>query len=147
MTDDVSYLPYASLLVVVVGWFVANHQANTREVRKEARSAVDEARKLIKEVANDSLKYFCEGKDELAVPIKSGLEALEVDLDRLPNFRVKDAPLMGRLVEFQDAVTGGDFEAKDRKRHPLDSAEVSAILRTRNALLAELERQFKAYFR
>jgi ethanolamine utilization microcompartment shell protein EutL len=146
MEGQASSLPYVALLVVVLGWFVSNAQANRREDRKEARASVDLSKKMILTIGDDALKYLCGGPNDIAVLIKSNLDALEVELSRMPHFRVRGAPLMGRLIDFQDAITGGDFETADRSAKSTTSAEVAQVLRTRNALLAETERQFRAFF-
>lgn len=140
-------IPYISLLLIVFGWFVANHQANRREERKEARALVDESRKRIAEITTASLSYEMEGKAELTTTIKSSLDLLEVDLRRMPHMQFKGSPLLRALVDFQDAVTGGDFESADHPKRTFVSPEVQAILRTRNALIAELERQFAVFFK
>ena len=143
LADAVVILPYIALGVVVLGWFVSNHQANAREDRKEARSLVDGAKKLVSQVAEDSLAYLCHGEANLAVRITSTLETLEVELQRVPSFTIPASRLMAALVAFQDATTGGDFETAHPVKRTLQSAEVAAVLRTRNALHAELERQYK----
>ena len=140
------FLPYVALGLVVLGWFVANLQANARGDRKEARSLVDSAKALSVRIVDDSLKYLCEGQVGLATKIKSSLDELEVELSRLPNFSSKASPLLHALVAFQDAVTGGDFETANPVKRGRDSDEVATVLRTRVALQAELERQFRVYY-
>lgn len=144
--SDSEYIPYFALLLVVMGWFVANLQANKREDRKEARALVDAAKARAMQIAGDSLKYLCEGQTDLAIQIKSSFEALEVELTRLPNFSSKASPLLKTLIDFQDAVTGGDFETASPARRTSQSPEVAAVLRTRNAFHAELERQFRVHY-
>lgn len=144
--EPATLLPYLSLLGIVIGWFVANHQANRREDRKEARSLVDQVKSRANLIAEQSLQYQCEDKSELAVLIKSSIDALEIDLSRMPNFAVKNAPLITALIDFQDAVTGGDFETAGRIKRSAASDEIATVLRTRNRLLSEIERQFRAYY-
>ena len=139
-------LPYVALLVVVVGWFVANNQANTRETRKEARQMLDEVKRQVTQTGTDVLAYLGDPESGLATTIKSTLDTVEIELSRMPNFSIRGAPLLGRLVDFQDASTGGDFETKGRPVRGPDSPEVTSVVRTRNALLAEIERQFRAYY-
>jgi hypothetical protein len=139
-------LPYVAVAVVVVGWFVANRQANAREDRKEARALVDGAKARALLIADDSIKYLCEGKTELALPIKASIEVLEVELARMPYFSSTSSPLLRRLVAFQDAVTGGDFETAAPAIRAPRSPEVAAVLSSRINLLAELERQFRVHY-
>ena len=140
------WLPYLALLLVVIGWFVANSQANARETRKEARSLIDSAKNRVIEIAADAVAYLCDGKADLAPSIKASLDVLEVELSRLPHFNSKSSPLLRRLMAFQDAVTGGDFETAGRPERNHQSAEVATVWATRTALLAELEKQFRAHY-
>jgi hypothetical protein len=139
-------LPYIAILMVGVGWLVANSQANSREDRKEARALIDGARTRVGQIVDDSVRYFCDDRTELAVTIKASLEVLEIDLSRLPHFASKSSPLLARLVAFQDAVTGGAFETLDQARLSLQSDEIRIVYQTRNELLTELERQYRVHY-
>lgn len=136
-----------ALLLVVVGWGVVNSQHNKRESRKEARAAADRAKVLISGVARASADYMAKPDPTKANAIKLDLELAELELEVFPNFKVKGNPLMGRLVEFQDAVTGGDFESGTAKEKLPDSPEAARVRITLTALMAEIEKQFRAYFK
>jgi hypothetical protein len=140
------WLPYASLLAVFGGWFVANWQANRREDRKEARGLLDHAKRLAVQVADDALCYLCEGNVALAPRITSNLDLVEIELQRLPKFGAKGCPLLAALVAFQDATTGGDFETANPEQRPRQSAEAVTVLRTRNALLGAMEQHFVKHY-
>ena len=137
---------YLALAVVVVGWFVANFQANRREDRKEARALVDRAKLLAEGIAKDAIDYLASPDSALAPKLKADLDLLEIELSRLPNFDVRSAPLISRLTHFQEAVTGGDFETADRPGRGAGSYEVRAVMTARNELMWEMERQFRAYY-
>ncbi|MBV8045683.1 MAG: hypothetical protein JO171_00905 [Paludibacterium sp.] len=131
-------------VLVVLGWIVVNWQNDKRELRKEARSLIDAAKKLVGEIAVKAVNYHVDGQHGLTFEIKAGLDALEIECERLPYF-VKDSPLMGAHVAFTDAITGGDFEATAPAKKAPNSPEVATILRTRTEMLAELERVFRVH--
>lgn len=139
------FSPYLAPLLVVVGWAVVNQQHNKRESRKEARTLVDSTKKAVVELAKMAVAYQVQANADLAHDIKAGLEALEIELERTPHF-AKWSPLMERYIAFADAATGGDFETTERKQRTLTAPEVAEVQRTRNALLAELERQFRGEY-
>jgi hypothetical protein len=143
-TVDVGVL---SIFVLVVGWVVVNGQHNQREDRKESRALSDRAKAATLDIARVALRYHCEGAFELTSQIKWDLDALELELSLFPNYGTRGGPLISRYVAFVDAVTGGHFESANYQSLPRDAPEVAAILRTRNYLLTEIERQFRAYFR
>lgn len=104
----------------------------------------DNAKKSAIEISSLAIKYLTtEGTRGLE--LKSSLELLEIELERFPLFSI-GASLMDSFTAFANAVTGGDFESKDRTIKSQDSIEVSAVFRTRNELLAEIERQFKTHY-
>lgn len=141
--DPFGLLP---LGLVVVGWIVVNWQNDRRESRKEARAAADRAKRLIAEVAISSLDHMKAPSSEKAAMIKLMLEEAELELEVFPHFAVKDNPLMKRLIQFQDAVTGGDFESASSSPKDGASPEAVHVRVTRNALLSEIEHQFRASF-
>lgn len=138
--------PLLPLIVVVIGWAVVNHQHNRRETRKEGRALIDSAKKIAVEVSRQAVDYYCEAdKGSLSYDIKAALEALEIELERTPHF-LPVSPLMYAFLQFSEAITGGSFEKADRQPVERSSSTVSQILATRNALLSELERQFRVHY-
>lgn len=142
MDDLLKWLPP---VLVVAGWVIVNHQNDKRETRKEARSLVDAAKKLVGDIASKALDYHVNGNTDLAFEIKAGLDQLEIECERLPSF-VRGCPLMAALIALQDAATGGDFESAVPLKKSRTSPEVLAILRARTELLAELERVFRVRY-
>lgn len=134
-------------LLVVLGWIIVNRQNDKREARKEARALVDASKKSIVELAAKAVSYHVDGKLDTAYEIKAGIEALEVECERLPapSF-APHSPLMLCFVAFADAMTGGDFEAQSPAKKSPTSQEVATILRTRTALISELERVFRVHY-
>ena len=85
------------------------------------------------------------GANDNALEITSGLTALEVNLERFPNFK-PNTPLMDAFVAFSEALTGGDFQSAARVARPPNDQAIGAILRTRNAMFASLEQKFRALY-
>ena len=134
-----------TLAFVAVGWFVVNGQNNKRETRKEYRSLVDSAKVEARTIAKLSLDDMIAGAGKNALEITSGLTALEVNLERFPNFN-DNTPLMQAFVSFEDALTGGDFQSATRVARDPNHPDIAKVLRCRNALFVELERKFKGLY-
>jgi hypothetical protein len=155
MADIALLTPFLSLLFVVIGWGVVNYQNNERERRKEIRALVDKAKAECIAIAATAVKYYrkidpadptknADGANEL----KSSLQALEIELERMKNFRINGgvSPLMNAYINFSESITNDIFESHSRTELKADADELKAIRRTRNHLIAELERQFRARF-
>lgn len=136
-----------ALLVVLIGWIVTNRQNNKRETRKEGRSACDAAKKCALEISHIGKQYLCTREEELTFKIKSELDLLEIELSRIPFFGIgENSSLMKKFIDFSEALTGLDFEQKDAPPLKPTDTRVQSIIRTRNLLLHEVERQFKLQF-
>lgn len=132
-------------IVVVVGWWLVNSWADKREDRKEARSLIDAAKETIFELTELGASYHQDGKTELAFAIKSGLEGLEVEFERLPAYTL-NGPLMACFNKFADALTGDDFESAEVRKKAVNDPVMIGILKSRTALVAQLERIFRVHY-
>ena len=84
---------------------------------------------------------------EISFEIKSELELLEIELGRIPFFGVgQNSTLMKCFISFSDALTDEDFEQKDAPKLASTDPKIQRIMRKRNSLLREVERQFKLQF-
>ena len=148
LTADILMLPailqFVTWLLVIFGWWYVNKTNDGREARKEYRSAIDGAKKEVAAIAKLGILYFTASKDELADEIKSALQMLEVELERLKDFRSSN--LFIRLGEFQDACTAADFESGRRIQHAQSSAVIQGILFSRNRLIQQLELHFRELY-
>ena len=136
-----------ALVAVLTGWVVTNHQNNKRETRKEGRSACDAGKKYALEIASKGKKYLCNRDSEVAFDIKSELDLLEVELGRIPYFGIgPNSTLMNKFIGFSESITGGDFEQKGAKNLLPTDERIQAIVRHRNQLMQEIEKQFKLQF-
>lgn len=139
-----SLLQLVTWLIVVFGWRYVNKTNDGREARKECRSAVDAAKKEVALISKLGISYFTGSENAIADEIKSALQMLEVELERLKNFRSSN--LFIRFSEFQDACTGADFESAGRIKHCQNSAIVQSILFSRNRLIQQLEIHFRMLY-
>jgi hypothetical protein len=138
-------LRYAPLIMTVVGWWYVNSQSNRRETRKEHRALIDASKREVANIANEAAEYRCDVRSDLAPKIKWSLQALEIDLERLPGF-FPTSEIMKGLMDFSDACTGGDFEMTERVAHLAESEEVRSIFAQRNLLIQHLEKWFRSQY-
>lgn len=136
-----------AFFAVLIGWTVTNHQNNKRESRKEGRSACDSIKKYTLEISANGIKYLATRDFETALEIKNDLDLLEVELSRIPYFGIgPNSTLMQKFIIFSDALTGDDFEQKYAPSLPPTDKRAQAIIRFRNQLIKEVEKQFKMQF-
>lgn len=159
------WLPVIGWTIPAVGWYVANKQANERELRKEVRSEIEEVVELVGDILDSLKKYLAqdggaEESVELHLEIVHLFKRLDTLLDVLDTRQRSGlddfSPV--KLLELQDvkdlstrffdACTGDDFGEPDRVK--LTGRELaSAWLRCSNIgheLLNKLHRQFIARF-
>jgi hypothetical protein len=139
-------LSVLALLLVVVGWVVLNAQTKGLERRKEARASADRAKAMAAGVAVSAIEYRQTRDRVSAIKIKMHLELIELELEVFPFLSVRDGPLMGWLVAFQDATTGGSFESESFDEGEAGQDFVAAVHQALAGLTAEIERQFRANF-
>lgn len=159
------WLPVIGWTIPAVGWYVANKQANERELRKEVRSEVEEVVELVGNIL-DSLKLYLAlgGGDEDAIKLQLEIAHLFKRLDTLVDVldtrqmrgiddflpvKLLDLEEVKRLqTRFFDACTGDDFGELDKVK--LTGRELaSAWLRCSNLghqFLDKLHRQYIARF-
>lgn len=140
-------LGLVALGLVVAGWVVANWQSSRLESRKEARASADRAKGMAAEVALHAIEYRRHRDPVLAIKIKMALELLELELEVLPFLRVRDGPLMGWLIAFQDATTGGSFESPAFDDGLTLEEFSTGVHRSLAGLTAQIEKDFRACFK
>lgn len=134
-------LRIAPLGLTVIGWYFVNKQANARETRKEHRSLVDNAKKDIIKIAEETADYLTDEKSNLNSSIKWSLDALEDELNRLSSFATSDHFIS--FINFADACTGDDFEQVDRLCVDKTSPRYMKVFVTRNNLIKALEQFYR----
>lgn len=98
-----------ALASAAVGWFAGDHNAKSKEKRERAKERLCDCEKLVRDIANDAVKYFSaemEQRERAAVGaiIMHNLKRLSSDLSRSAQCHNKPA----------------DFFSKERRRF-LDS--------------------------
>lgn len=146
-TSSVWVSQVLTLFFVITGWIVVNRQNNKRETRKEGRSACDACKKYALDITLKGKEYYLSRDQELAFDIKSELDLLETELGRIPYFGIGDnSSLMKAYIKFSESITADDFEERDAKKLSANDEKIQKIVRSRNELMQEIERQFKMQF-
>jgi hypothetical protein len=69
-------------IVAAIGWGISNHQANTREKRKEFRTEIDAIEKVSKDILTKFASYFkLQSRDESAITLELEIKVLFRELD------------------------------------------------------------------
>lgn len=138
-------LPWLPPLLTLAGWFLVNHQNNTRERRKDARSAADRCKTLARESAQLAIKYWEAHADAPVWQLKAALEELEVEVRRFPTNKGR-TELNEKYADLVEVITGDDFDTPTRQPKMTGNAMVMNIARTRQAFLHEVEAQFEIHY-
>lgn len=145
LAADSEWVRFAPLLLTVAGWYFVNRQSNLRETRKEHRALVDLAKKQVMDVSANAQKYLQDKNSNMAPDIKWAIDALEIELCRIPDYGKASEVLMC-FVKFVDACTGGEFEQVHRRELTPDSTQALAVTEARNRLLEALEKWFSGRY-
>lgn len=140
-----AFLRFLPVILTVVGWYLVNRQNNLRENRKEFRALFDRLKVDLMEISKKSVDYKLGGAADLSEKIKWALQDLEVDLERIPDF--KESDLMSAFVDFSDACMGEDFEVEGRRVLTVKSVEVQNVYLHRNRVVQLLETWFGSKFK
>jgi hypothetical protein len=132
--------------LTVVGWFVSNAQATSREERKETRAEIDACIKLLTELMIKSRAYYhLEVTDALS---KSRASEIRFELQRLI-FRVErmeskyaQFDVVGACGELMDSISGDPFESADRQALTADSDLLLKIESDTHFLINQMEDGF-----
>jgi hypothetical protein len=139
-------LPWLPSLLTLAGWYLVNHQNNTRERRKDARNAADRCKTLARESAQLAIKYWKDDQaDVSAFQLRAALEELEVELRRFPTKKGRKE-LNEKYADLVDFITGDDFDTADRQQKLAGHSLMKGISRTRQAFLHEVEAQFEKHY-
>ena len=105
-------------LLTALGWLTTNRHANEREARKEYRSALDSLEADVDRLLSAYLTYLTKDaateNEQARILIYSEINRLQRHVDSLEADIGKD--LSGKFSLLYEAITGGDFESKARKR-------------------------------
>ena len=134
-------------LLHILGWYTANRHANERESRKDYRSAVDALEADIDRLLEAYRTYLTE--DGATVNEQARLK-VHAELNRLSRHIESLKPIVGPALDqchanLFEAVTGGDFESKARKKVNADRDHLCAV-KASEALIDCAEDWFRRAF-
>lgn len=130
------YLAIAGWVVTAIGWITINYFSDTRETRKEIRSAIDKLNDEVEKLLKSSHTYYCSDKkveQRIAESeIISSFNRMDGIIERLEK---NDAgiKLQKKQADLYEAITGGDFGSDKVNRN----GEIYTEKCARLALLAE----------
>ncbi len=132
-----------SLLLVIIGWWIVSEQHNGRERRKELRELILDLKARINEILNKAFEYYeLDGSNNKASILASELQmrvsALSSYLSVVEKAGLK-CSCEKEMITFRQAVTGGDFATKDRKKVDQDIFRLIDLFNAGNALARKLD--------
>lgn len=139
------YGPIIAWALVIIGWWLANNQANGRERRKELRADIDRIDSIVKGLVASHRRYRTgvpgSEDDVESVHIKVATSHLGLCLARTPD-QIYTADVKRLQADLFERLTGGDFECATRSallhsHQSILTVEFSAI-----QLMDELERAY-----
>ncbi|MCL6262757.1 hypothetical protein [Craterilacuibacter sp. RT1T] len=127
-----SWLPIIGWTIPAMGWYVANKQANERELRKEVRSEVEDVIELVDKILESLKEYLAlDGSNDKALGLALEIRYLFKRLDTLihiltererysfDEFTTTKLLNMNEVViessKFFELCTGGDFGDIDKQ--------------------------------
>lgn len=143
------WLPVVGWSIPALGWYIANTQANQRELRKEVRAEIEDVSSLVEKILEAYKKYLAlSGGDKdalgLSLEIQYAFNRLDAQLELLTLRRhysydefareqlLDMSEVIGVSTEFFDSCTGGNFGEKDK---PALDGDVLAAAWLRSSLL------------
>jgi len=130
-------LPWLPSVFTLLGWGVVNRQNNTREQRKEARSAADRCKVLLRDASKTAIQYWSGQGEAKDWQVRALFEELEVEIGCLPQKNI-DALLKVHSALI-DAALGYNFGASGFKPVTPDHPVFKEITQSRQRLLSAIE--------
>jgi hypothetical protein len=136
-----------SWLLVAVGWFISNGQANQREKRKETRSEVDAICKVVAEVLIKCRTYYSTPPndpkdDERGSEIAFEVHRIVTRTERLQDRVIYFNKAVDSVGSFFDAITSAPFQSKTRLPVSAGSPKLLEIEAAVHGLIDALEESF-----
>lgn len=130
-------IPWLPSLFTLLGWSVVNWQNNTREQRKEARSAADRCKVLLRDASKTAIQYWSGQNEAKDWQVRALFEELEVEIGCLPQKNI-DA-LLKIYSALVDAALGYNFGTATFKPVAPDHPVFKEITLSRQRLLSAIE--------
>lgn len=137
-------------VLVAAGWFVSNRSNNTRERRKEIRSAIDGIGKQLDRLTELAVKYYTASHNDV-VALEAGTQ-MRIMQDRLfrqvPAVTQKnlEADVSHHLNRLMESLTGGDFESSKRQARKPNDPVLLMIGRDVESLRGAIEDAFAKHY-
>lgn len=154
MTDITTYQIANDILriaipagIVVVGWWIVSSQTDKRERRKEIRAIVEDLRKTILEIREDTVEYY---GTENKISVGSLSDKIKLNFLLVSQYLLllKNAGMVlnvsAELIALRKTATGGFFESKDFHKQTENPKWLSSLCSESVELILAIE---KAYFR
>ena len=131
ITQYVSPVGYAiGWLVTGLGWYVSHHHAIQRESRKEMRTNIDKLINRLHELIKTACDYYTTNESldqerkslDIHILIEQCRRQIEI-FEKLTN----PPKISNKFTELYEAITGGNFESKNRTYAPEDIEKCKRI--------------------
>ena len=130
-------------VVIILGWFIVNHQNNKRETRKEIRTQLDIFTKKIKLLEDNSIRYHKNAHHDpnLSKTIKRDIDYLIKLTKRLK--LLETTILNRRIITFRKSITFDNFDNQDKHiKQNEDSPLIAAIYVSCDDFIDSLEHAY-----
>lgn len=135
-------------LIAVGSWFWADYSNNQREKRKETRALIDALVESIDALRDKAITYYTtevgDQSKKLETEIKIGFQRISFAAD-VASKRLK-LDVLDQLSNFMGAVTGQQFETKNRKPLPFDHVNLIGMAYEADKLVVMFEKKFGEVF-
>lgn len=134
-------------LLVVGGWLIVNWQNNTRERRKEVRTALDKLSARLDQLEKDAIKYHTSSQPQYdeANHIKIELQRIKKQINHLHILALEFEE--DGMVKLRQSITLKNFDTHTFSPQPPYSPILSGISSAKDVVIDRLESAFSTKFR
>ncbi len=134
-------------VIVIIGWFIVNHQHNARIKRNEIRTLVDDIQQLLKDIENNAIQYHTQADrthaERLSFLLKQQLNTGLTDkLGLLNELGINLEQCWPIQKELRKAITLNNFDSDHFRQQSYSSNIVMETALYKNQLSREIERAF-----
>jgi len=131
--------------IIVLGWFIINQQQNSRELRKEIRSAIDILTEQIYELEEESINYHAEGSSaKSSQSIKQSIDRIEFQLEvhRLIPLSIRNK----KIIALRRAITRNNFDTYKYKKVAISDPIILDINYAITDIIQSIEYQYRVKY-
>ena len=115
-------LPLLPAILTIAGWYFVYWRENKKNTNERKYKRIDEAVRLVAEIERTSIAYYgVPAEDEEPVA-----EDIKFNLKRLAKICAKISTSIN-ITDFRIAVSGGDFQSKNRKARKVSDSKMYQI--------------------